>query len=165
VPDLTRIRHLVRRTLVSLRGREPSAGDDAWARSLLSPAEADLWEQMTPVDRAHAVEVARAVEQAGPPVVVAGLLHDVGKVESSLGVPGRVVATLVRPVVPVSWRPRLGAVGRHLDYEERGARLLAAAGSDPFVVAWAREHHLPPGRWSVDAEVGALLRAADDRAG
>jgi hypothetical protein len=72
------------------------------------------------------------------------------------------VATLVRPVVPVSWRPRLGRIGRHLDYEERGARLLAAAGSDPFVVAWAREHHLPPARWSVDAEAAALLRAADD---
>lgn len=120
---------------------------------------------MTGVDRAHAIEVARAVEQCGPQVVVAGLLHDVGKVESSLGVPGRVVATLVRPVVPTSWYGRLGRVGRHLDYEERGARMLAAAGSEPFVVAWAREHHLPPSRWSVDHEVAARLRAADDAAG
>jgi hypothetical protein len=165
VPDLARIRHLVRRTVVSVRGREPSPADEAWARSLLSTAEVRLWEQMTPVDRAHALEVARAVEQAGPPVVVAGLLHDVGKIESSLGVPGRVVATFVRPVVPGSWRSRLGRIGRHLDYEDRGARLLAAAGSDPFVVTWAREHHLPPSRWSVDLEAAALLRAADDAAG
>jgi hypothetical protein len=42
-----------------------------------------------------------------------------------------------------------------------GADLLAAAGSEPLTVSWAGEHHLDPERWTVDAGVGAALKAAD----
>ena len=43
-----------------------------------------------------------------------------------------------------------------------GGDLLELAGSDPLTVAWAREHHRPESEWTVDADVGGALKAADD---
>jgi hypothetical protein len=163
-----RVAHLVRRTVVSTRGREPSAADEEWASSQLTAGERELWCCMGAVDRAHAVEVARgALARYGPDrrIAAAGLLHDVGKIESGLGVPGRVVATLVGPVVPRRWAPRLGRLGCYLTYPERGSGLLAAAGSDPLVVAWAAEHHRPPSSWTIEPAAARALRDADDAAG
>jgi hypothetical protein len=96
-------------------------------------------------------------------VVAAALLHDVGKVEAGLGTFARVGATLLGGALGrerLSHRP--GRVGRYLRHDVLGADLLAAAGSDPLTRTWAREHHLPPARWTVDPEVGAALKAADD---
>jgi hypothetical protein len=56
----------------------------------------------------------------------------------------------------------VGRVGRYLCHDEIGAGLLAAAGSDGLTVAWAREHHLAPERWTVPAEIARALKAADD---
>jgi hypothetical protein len=36
------------------------------------------------------------------------------------------------------------------------------AGSDPLTEAWTREHHRPADKWSIDPEIGAALKAADD---
>jgi hypothetical protein len=43
--------------------------------------------------------------------------------------------------------------------------MLAAAGSDALVVAWAAEHHQPPARWTIERGAAEALRAADDAAG
>ena len=57
-----------------------------------------MWRRMSGPDRRHAVAVARRVDDrlrgANRPVLAAALLHDVGKVDSGLGTPVRVVATL-----------------------------------------------------------------------
>ncbi len=163
--------------------------------SLLSPAETTLWGRMSGPDRRHAVTVAQRVEAAlsrgsgaeGPscpapapapgepggapapsPVLVAALLHDVGKVEAGLGTAGRVVATLVglaggrrRAEVWAARSGWLGQVGRYLGYPHVGAALLEAAGSDPLTVAWAAQHHLAPERCQLPAALAAALRAAD----
>jgi hypothetical protein len=96
-------------------------------------------------------------------VVAAALLHDVGKVESGLGTFARVGATLVAAGVG---RKRLarrsGRLGRYVRHDALGGDLLEAAGSDPLTSTWAREHHLTKDRWTVDPEVGAALKAADD---
>jgi hypothetical protein len=55
-----------------------------------------------------------------------------------------------------------GRIARYLRHDELGAQLLEAAGAAPLTVAWAREHHLPPSRWTVPAPAGAALKAADD---
>jgi hypothetical protein len=55
-------------------------------------------------------------------------------------------------------------VGLYLQYPQLGADLLAVAGSDELVVAWAAQHHEPEDRWSVPVEAGRLLVAADDEA-
>jgi hypothetical protein len=168
------VRHLVRRFFGSLRPGGPSAPDDAWAVARMTPAETRLWRRMSAPDRRHAIGVARRVDAslgpaAGRPVLAAALLHDVGKVESGLGPFRRAGATVAEMAwgrqAARHWRQRrgvVGRVGRYLCHDEIGAELLGAAGSETVTVAWAREHHLPPERWTVAVEVGAALKAADD---
>jgi hypothetical protein len=161
---LKHLRHLARRFVGSLAPGGPAPDDEAWALSQLVVGEAALWRRMSAPDRRHAVGVARRVAGALPaperPVLAAALLHDVGKVESRLGTFGRVGATVVG--LTGGRQVAVGRVGRYLRHDEIGAGLLAAAGSDPLTVAWAREHHMPPERWTVPAAVGQALKAADD---
>ena len=152
--------HLARRVVGSLRPGGPSPEDDAWAQGVLGPGERALWARMSRPDRRHAVGVARRMGDAARPVLAAALLHDVGKVESGLGTFARVGATIAGVAGGRDrWSGRLGDYLRH---DEIGARLLTDAGSDALTVAWAREHHLPPARWTVPPGVGAALKAADD---
>lgn len=147
---------------------------------MLLGGEQDLWRRMSGPDRRHAIGVARDTTRLFSPdkppreVLAAALLHDVGKVESGLGTFPRVGVTLaamavgrrrllrwsgsVQATAERSWRNR---VGLYLSHDRLGADLLAAAGSEDLTVAWAREHHLPSEQWSVDARVGAALKAAD----
>jgi hypothetical protein len=166
--------HLVRRFFGSLRPGGPPAADGRWAEGLLLPGEVCLWRRMSGADRRHAVGVARrAGAELGPratrPVLAAALLHDVGKVESGLGPVRRAVATVAGlaagHAAAARWRQRPGPVGwagSYLCHDEIGAVLLEEAGSDGLTVAWARQHHLPPERWTVPADVGEALKAADD---
>lgn len=166
--------HLSRRFVGSLSRSEPKPADEAWARAALLPGEAMLWEQMSAPDRRHAIGVARQVaqtlgERASRPVLAAALLHDVGKVELGWGPFRRAGATLIAVLAGYGrareWRDAAGVrghVGRYVCHDEIGDELLDHAGSDELTVAWARQHHLPPERWTVPAEVGAALKAADD---
>jgi hypothetical protein len=160
--------HLARRFAGSLRPGGPSAPDEAWARSHLLAGEVALWERMSGADRRHSAGVARAVvaelgERATRPVVAAALLHDVGKVDAGLGTFARVGATVAGAVAGQGRRSRWdGRVGRYLAHDRIGARLLQEAGSDALTVAWAREHHLAPHRWTLDRRLADALKAADD---
>ena len=148
--------------------------DEEWAKSQFTPGELDVWRRMAKADRRHAVGVARRVEtaltaRADRSVLAAALLHDCGKVVSGLGTYGRVLATLAAGVagrdMADAWSQKRGftrKVGLYLRHSELGADLLAVAGSEPLTVAWAREHHQPPAEWSVPADIGAALKAADD---
>ena len=156
--------HLVRRFVGMLVPGGPSLEGEAFAVAVLSEAELVLWRRMSGPDRRHAVGVAKRVEaalgaDATPPILAAALLHDVGKVESGLGVFGRVVATAAGMAGRRELTPR---VARYLRHSELGGDLLELARSDPLTVAWAREHHLPPEQWTVPAAVGTALKAADD---
>lgn len=101
-------------------------------------------------------------------VLVAALLHDVGKTIAGLGTYGRVIATLSGVVGGVGmaehWQQTQGftrRVGLYLRYPELGAELLEVAGSAPIVVAWSRDHHRDPATWSVPVELGELLVRCD----
>ena len=99
----------------------------------------------------------------------AALLHDVGKIESGLGVYGRVVATLCGLIAgretAKEWTRGRGftrRVGLYLLHPDLGGDLLGMAGSDPLTEAWARQHHRSPDSWTIDPAVAAALKAADD---
>jgi hypothetical protein len=167
--------HLAKRFFGSLSSRPPTEDDEVWARSHLLDGEEALWDRMGGADRRHAVGVARLAvadlgeEVAGRPVVAAALLHDVGKVEAGAGPWRRAAYTLLAKAAGRSrcagWHDRsgpAGRVGRYLSHDTLGADLLVSAGSDELTASWAREHHLPPDRWTVPALVGEALKAADD---
>lgn len=168
--------HLVRRFAGTVVPRRLPPEAEAWARSFLSEAELNLWDRLSRADRVHCIQVARLViddlgVDIADEVVVAALCHDAGKGVASLGTFGRVVATLVDPLVSddraaqLAWRSGwLGRLGMYLRYPGIGADLLAEGGSDELVVAWAREHHLEPDDWSVPPEIGHALAAADHAA-
>ena len=160
--------HLVRRFVGSLWPGGPAADDTAWVQAQLLPGEVALWERMSGPDRRHAVGVARQVvgllgPDATRPVVAAALLHDVGKVDAGLGTLRRSVVTGVALFVG---RDRLrrgsGRAARYLRHDTIGAELLQAAGSDPLTVTWAREHHMPPSRWTLSTPVATALKTSDD---
>jgi hypothetical protein len=174
--------HRARRFGRSLVSSAPATEDEEWARSFLTDGEAAAFARMSANDRRHSIGVARAVaahldriglEGVGDPgarwVLAAALTHDVGKSVAGLGTYGRVVATLSGWVgghdMADHWADTRGftrRVGLYLNYPRLGADLLAMAGSDPRVVAWAAEHHEPEEAWTVPVEAGRLLADADD---
>lgn len=169
-----RVGHLVSRFFGSLRPGGPGADAEAWVAAQLSDGELALWRRLRGADRRHAHAVARRVEralghEATKPVLAAALLHDVGKLDCGLGTYGRVIATLSAAVAGREaaelWITRDGftrRVGLYLLHPSIGGDLLALAGSDPLTVAWAREHHLPEGAWTVPMPVATVLKASDD---
>jgi hypothetical protein len=165
---LAHLIHLVRRFIGSLWPGGPAAGDDAWVRSQLLPGEVELWQRMSGPDRRHAVGVARRTaallsDEATRAVLAAALLHDVGKIDAGLGTFRRSVVTAAALVIGHDRLSRRdGRVGRYLRHDAIGAALLQTAGSDGLTVTWAREHHLPPARWTVPTPIAAALKDADD---
>ena len=173
--------HLAQRFFGALSPAGPAPADEAWALSQLVPGEQQLWRRMSGPDRRHAVAVARQTvrllqpQAVGREVVAAALLHDVGKIEASLGTFSRVGVTLAAMGAGrerlLAWseraKPRAGKpsararTGCYLAHDRLGAALLERAGSDPLTISWAREHHLPPARWTVGDALGSALKQAD----
>lgn len=165
---MTSALHWAKRFVGSLRSAGPDAESEAWAQAQLLSGEVALWNQMPGFDRRHAVGVAHEVDrllggQAKRPVLAAALLHDVGKIDSGLGVFARVGATIwkaMRGFERVAAGD--GRVARYVRHPQIGADLLTEAGSAETTIAWAREHHRPESAWSVPLELGRALKAADD---
>ncbi len=176
------VHHLTKRFFASLSDERPSSTEDHWIREFLLPGEADLWARMSAPDQRHSVEVARKVVARMPdvdrPVMGAAILHDVGKLVCGYRTFARVGATLFWGLVPRRRRGRLAnhwgsgsglarmaAVRRLAEYRlhpELGRDLLEQAGSDEFTSQWAAQHHTPTDDWTVDAELGLVLKDCDD---
>ncbi len=179
VPHTSHFLHLARRFFASLSPTPLDQNETGWVRATLTPPEIALFDAMPLHDRRHALDVARRVDQSllgtaqrgDRRWMVAALLHDVGKAESGLGVPGRVMATLLAWVwgrqTVAAWTGRPGVRGRiglYIDHPDRGAELILVAGGPPEAAAWARLHQQTgtatvPG---IPDVVRAALAAADD---
>lgn len=164
--------HLVSRFFGSLRLGQPEPSDLGWVRSQLSGGEWLLFERMNDPDQRHAVEVARAVVRelpdAGPEVVAAAVLHDVGKVESGFGTAARVFATLFWAIVPdrtadrwIDARLPLRSLAQYRRHPEIGEHLLLDAGAHPVTAQWAADHHRPMEKWRIDPRIGDVLKRCD----
>jgi len=104
----------------------PSSEDLAEVESLLLDGEFRLWQKLPAMDQRHSVAVLRRFTTLRPdatrPELRAALLHDIGKIESNLGVLGRVLATLVG---------RRGArFTAYHDHEKIGSQMLQNINSD-----------------------------------
>ena len=146
--------HLVGRFFGHVRAEPPGPEDQAFVHDHLDGDCAGLfWSQSFP-DQRHAVDVARRVSTALPDdsgAVEAALLHDIGKVQASIGAVSRSIATVLDSVgMPMTTRMR-----SYRDHGRRGAVALEEAGCGPLAVAFARYHPGPapagtdPARWKV----------------
>jgi hypothetical protein len=132
--------------------------------SLASPAQLALFRSMHRSDQRHSLDVVAALRAGGvtePDLLLAGLLHDVGKgatgllprIAYSLGQAyGRWIPALVRPLPGVA--EALVRLERH---PELSARLAATVGCNARTVELIR-HHVEPR----DEDLGRLLRLADE---
>jgi putative nucleotidyltransferase with HDIG domain len=144
---------------------------------VLTPPELSLWERLPRHDHHHTVEVARRVEAALAGTAHAGdsrwlaaaLLHDIGKLQSGLGIYGRVIATLAGRACPGQaddWRGRAGwrrRVGDYLRHDLIGGEMLRGADGRPEPAHWAEAHHgrVPVDPAVVPGPVAAVLAEAD----
>jgi hypothetical protein len=135
-----------------------AARDRALAEAMLTPAQLAAFQLMSPTDQRHAARVARYLLDAGlrdPDLLVAALLHDVGKVDpAALGrvrLSHRVTKVVLLKLVPGLWwrlstqagrgpfhgyyllryHPALGAAwAARLGVSERACALIAAHQDD-----------------------------------
>jgi HD domain len=146
-------RHLVLRFFGAISGVQPSLEELIEVESLLLDSEFLLWRKLPMMDQRHSIAVLRRFISLRPgatrPELRAALLHDIGKIQSNLGVLGRVVATLV------------GRRGERFtvyhDHEKIGSEMLQNINSDLVTI------RLVAGTNQSDI-AGALsaLRAADN---
>lgn len=144
-------RHLSKRFAGMLSRRPVGESDLAWVNSVLSAGEAELWRRLSAADQRHSVLVGHRfttdVPDAGRDDVAAALLHDIGKIDSGLGVWLRVMATIAGP--------RTARFRSYHDHVALGADMLIAVGST------ARTVHLVGGT-STDLVTLEALQRADD---
>lgn len=135
--------HLTKRFFYALDFRPLQQQQIFTAKSVLSEPEFMLWSSMRLGDKRHSLKVLARFMALLPEATVAErravLLHDVGKLQSDLGILMRVVATIIGPrnarLVAYFDHERLGgAMLRKIGSEEQTYRLVAAdfsTDSDP----------------------------------
>jgi hypothetical protein len=125
---------------------------------------------MQPSEQAHAFIVLERLKEAGhttPDLLVAALLHDVGKIIAPLTIWERMLAVLAGRFLPglakrwsegrpVGWRHAFVVAARHPDW---GADLAAEAGVSLCAQELIRRHQAPA---SADDALLAALQAVDD---
>jgi len=153
----------VRQTRRHLTARV-SPRERAEAAQWLRPAELEIFDGMHIADRRHGLDVVATLRVDGvtdPEVLVAGLLHDAGKGDTSI-LP-RVIYSLSAAYGDwisrtVSWLPGMAAsLGRLRAHAETSAQMAAAAGCSERTVELIRWQDAPR-----DPEAGERLRLADE---
>jgi hypothetical protein len=144
-----KIRHLVKRFFGSISHTLPTQEQVELVRSILMNEELILWSRMQARDQRHSVEVlerfTRLVPESTRSEQAAALLHDIGKIESQLGLVGRVLATIIGP--------RGKYLSSYHEHEKIGTQLVK-------ITSDQRTIDLVSGQ--CEDEVAMALRAADD---
>ncbi len=154
-----------------------TAAPGADAPLALAPELLELYRHMPRADRAHGLRTYRLLAAGGYPeeLLIAGLLHDVGKSRSGIHLWDRVLFVLADRLAP-GW---LGALSREQrtarlavglvalrDHAEVGAALVTAAGGSPNTARLIRYHHANTTSlaWpSADLALLKALQAADEQ--
>src|SRR3546814_355609 len=161
VPILSRSRYRVRQFTRGLRPHLRAA-EVAEARGRLSRGEFELFLNAQPRDRRHSIDLYRLLQQQGAsdPMLVAALMHDVGK--GQIATWHRVAFVLLGPLSGIvgsqtgaRWRR---AIWRLRHHARLSAEMLHRVGSSPRVIAIVAAHTRSH---STDPEIEAFIRADD----
>ena len=150
---------------------KPDQDDLTLAEKLLSPALLNLFMQMQASEQAHSISIARQLledDQVDNDLIIAALLHDVGKSRYPLRLWERtiiVVGNRLFPTkasqwgqgAPAGWRRAFVVAAQHPAW---GAEMVAQAGASPMVVAIVRRHQDQIG---LDAETVGGDRSLEDQ--
>lgn len=133
--------HLISRFFDVATARELTASEQAAVSDWLTPQTREIFFAQNDPDQRHGYHAALTVVAAGvhdPEVIMAALLHDVGKRHSRLGIIGRSAASvLILLGLPLT--------RRMTDYRDHGliaARELGAVGVPSLVIDFAMHHHV-----------------------
>jgi hypothetical protein len=145
----------------------PAPADLELARQALSPAQMELFLQLQPAEQAHSLQIYRQLYEQKPvddDLLVAALLHDVGKISYPLRLWERVWIVIARAVLPAKiakwgqaqpygWKRPFVIAEQHAAW---GADLAARAGTSPTAVSLIRRHQQPLNRSEQAVIVSAL---------
>jgi len=144
------------------------------AHGRLTPPQRRLFSCLQPSEQKHALSMWRKLLDQGedqPDLLVASLLHDVGKLRYPMALWQRVLVVLANAIMPTqarqwgngplenwhrlpSWRKAFIVAEQHPRW---GAELAQQAGVSPLAVYLIREHHHPCGQ-DVSTMESSLLR-------
>jgi hypothetical protein len=165
----------------------PDPDDLLLARSFLTAQQMELFQRMQLCEQAHSLQVYKTLTQGytdetgngWDDLLVAALLHDVGKNRYPLSLWERVEIVIARALLPdksrawgaapngapggkePGWRKPFIIAEQHAEW---GAEMAAAAGASPLAVALIRRHQdaPDPGSMAVEERLLATLQAADN---
>jgi hypothetical protein len=143
-------------------------------KAILTEGQWELFLHLQPVEQSHAMAVYGKLLEQGenqPDLLIAALLHDVGKLRYRMNPIERTMVVLVKAVMPdqaqwlgslppdgwdnlPGWRKAFIVAAQHADW---GADMAREVGASPLAESLIRKHHDPTGQ---DAEIveNSLLR-------
>ncbi len=148
--------HLLNRFFGFLAARALTPTEQDYVTRMLTPPLRRLFYRQARQDQRHAFEVATRVIDA-PELIEAALLHDIGKIEVTLGAFGRSFATLWGLTALPVW----GQWRTYLEHGAVGAELLELNGAGFEAVAFTR-HHPGPSPSGFDTSAWSILEYADE---
>jgi len=165
----------------------PDPGDLALAHGILTPPQMELFQRLQLSEQAHSLQVCKRLAQqeegasgdGWDDLLVAALLHDVGKNRQPLSLLERVEIVVTKVLLPEKskvwgaappgdaagqqsgWRRPFVTAEHHAEW---GAQMAAAAGASPLAAALIRRHQeLPnPGSTALEERLLARLQSADN---
>jgi hypothetical protein len=155
----------------------------AWSRTVefelaeryLSPSQMDLFRRMRKSEQLHSLNVLRMLLAQGqdhPTLMIAALLHDVGKSRAAFHLWDRTLVVLVRAVAPQlvkQWgqHPPKGwyrPFAVSVQHPQWSAELVTEAGADPLTIDVIRRHqeHFDHPPQNETERLMLILQSADD---